>query len=100
MNPREQLIDTHAHIPPLHALEGLTPEDAERVLPGAPHSIAALVAHMSFWQEWFSKRCEGVAEPVVASAAAGWPPVTPGSWPDVHSRFVAGLEHAVPRPFE
>src|SRR5688572_16191428 len=95
MNARELLIDTFTHIPPTRALEQLTADEAERRVPGATHSIADIVAHMSFWQDWFCRRCEGVAEPMVTSASAGWPAVAPGSWPQLSARFAAGLERAV-----
>ena len=95
MNARELLVETYAHIPPGHALEQLDAADAERRLPGAGHSIADIVAHMSFWQDWFCSRCDGVAEAMPAPAARGWPDVTAQSWPSVHARFVAGLERAV-----
>ena len=91
MHARELLIDTYPHIPPVHALAALAPDAAERRLPATDHSIADLVAHMSFWQEWFIRRCEGVAEPIAAPASRGWPAVEPGSWPAVHERFVSGL---------
>jgi uncharacterized damage-inducible protein DinB len=94
MNGNHLLIDTVAHIPPPKALDQLSPADAERRLPGLSHSIADLVAHMSHWQEWFCRRCDGVAEPMAAPAARGWPEVAAGSWPEVHARFVAGLERA------
>jgi uncharacterized damage-inducible protein DinB len=92
MNARALLIETHSHMPPEHALEQLTAEEAERPPSGTAHSIADIVAHMSFWQDWFCRRCEGVAEPLPATAARGWPAVASGSWPQVHERFVAGLE--------
>lgn len=91
MNARDLLIDTWPHMPPAPALAALAPDAAERRLPGADHSIAELVAHMAFWQEWFCRRCEGEAEPMPAPAARGWPAVAPGSWAAVHDRFVAGL---------
>jgi uncharacterized damage-inducible protein DinB len=89
---REFLIDTIAYIPPARALENLEAADAERRVAGAGHSIAEIVAHLAFWAGWFSKRCRGVGEPMVATAAAGWPPVAPGSWPDVHRTFLETLE--------
>src|ERR1700712_1274532 len=95
MNARQWLIETHAHMPPEQALDHLDPADAERRLPGAAHSIADIVAHMSFWQAWFCLRCAGVAAPMAAPAARGWPEVTPGSWPAVRTRFVEGLARAV-----
>jgi uncharacterized damage-inducible protein DinB len=92
MHAREFLIDTVAHIRPLHAVDGLTVADAERRLANAPHSIADLVAHMAFWQDWWCSRCEGQGAPVIDSAATGWPAVAAGSWADVHGRFRDGLE--------
>ena len=56
MLARELLLDTHAHIGPLAALEDLTPELAEARVTGGPHSIAEIVAHMAFWQDWFAGR--------------------------------------------
>ena len=94
MHARELLIDTYAHIPPGHALEQLAAADAERRPGGVPHSIADIVAHMSFWQDWFWRRCNGRAEPMPAPAARGWPEVASRTWPDVHAQFVAGLERA------
>ena len=92
MNPRELLVDTFPHIPAVRALEDLSPDEAERRLPGAPHSVAEIVAHLAFWQEWFHDRCRGVAAPMVTSAAAGWPGVAPATWPSIRARFLSGLE--------
>jgi uncharacterized damage-inducible protein DinB len=89
---RDLLIDTFAHIPPRDAIDGLSSDDAERKLDGVPHSIAEVVAHMIFWMEWFTKRCSGTPEPIIAKAAPGWPAVDRGSWPDLHKRFLDGLE--------
>jgi uncharacterized damage-inducible protein DinB len=91
---RELLIDTIAHIPPPKALEHLTSEQAERRVAAAAHSIAEIVAHLDFWQRWFIARCEGVAEPMVARAADGWPAVAAGSWHAVERGFIDGLERA------
>jgi uncharacterized damage-inducible protein DinB len=95
MNVRELLIDTLAYIPPARALEQLSCEDAERRPTGASHSIAEIVAHAAFWQDWYLDRCDGAAAPIAPKAAEGWPAVAPRSWPDVHDRFIRGLERAV-----
>jgi len=92
MNPRELLIDTYPHIPPARALEDLAADAAERRLPGATHSVAEIVAHLAFWQEWFGDRCGGIATPMVRSAGDGWPNVAPGSWTSIRTRFLEGLE--------
>ena len=94
MNARQWLIDTHAHMPPAKVLEQLITDDAERRFQNANHSIAEIVAHMSFWQEWMCLRCDGVAAAMPVPAARGWPDVEAGSWPAVLARFVAGLERA------
>ena len=91
---REFLTDTLAYIPPARAVDSLSSEDAERRLPGASHSIAEIVAHLNFWLRWFQQRCDGVAEPMVASASAGWPAVTPGSWPALRDEFLQSLDRA------
>jgi uncharacterized damage-inducible protein DinB len=95
MQPRELLIDTFPHIPPARALEGLTPNDAERRVSGATHSVAELVSHVNFWMEWFITRCEGRPEAMVLRAADGWPPATGKDWPNLEERFRHGLERLV-----
>jgi uncharacterized damage-inducible protein DinB len=95
MDPRHALLDTIVYLSPLKVLEGLSPAAAAERPPSLPHSIGEIVAHLSFWQEWFTRRFEGRNEPVVASAALGWPPIPPGSWHDVEARFRQGLETLV-----
>jgi uncharacterized damage-inducible protein DinB len=94
MRARALLSDNHAHIPALSALDGLTPDAADARIAHAPHSIAEIVAHLTFWQEWFCGRCDGFAGPLPSSAALGWPAPAPGSWDTVRARFAAGLERA------
>lgn len=88
------MIDTHAYMPPPQALSELTEEEATRRFPGINHSIAEILAHMTFWQDWFLKRLQGVPEPFITSASLGWPDVKDGDWNRIHDRFVAGLEEA------
>jgi len=92
---REFLISPIAYLAPEKALEGLTLADAERHLTGVSHSVAEIVAHLAFWQDWFHARCLGAPKAMVASAAAGWPAVAEGSWPAVQSRFVEQLHTLV-----
>ncbi len=49
---------------------------------------------LAFWQDWVVERCKGTPVPMVQSAAAGWPGVAPGAWPDLRERFYAGLARA------
>lgn len=92
---KELLRDTFAYIQPAAALEGLTDGQATRRVHDAPHSIAEVVAHLTFWQDWFLARCSGDPRPMIASAADGWPPVAEGEWPALNARFLAGLDAAV-----
>ena len=92
MDARQLLVETHSHLPPAATLAGLSPEDATRRVAGLPHSIAEIVAHMAFWQEWFTARCHGDARPMASTAADGWPDAGPGSWPLVCERFLTGLD--------
>jgi len=53
MNLREFLSSPVTFLAPDKALDGLDRTAAEAHLPGAPHSIAEIVAHIAFWQDWF-----------------------------------------------
>ncbi len=94
MNSRELLIETLTFMPPARLLQGLNPAGAEQVLPGAPHSIAQILAHLSFWQDWFIGRAQGSGEAMAATASLGWPAVAIGTWPEIHRHFLEGLDLA------
>lgn len=91
MNANELLTEPIGFLAPARALEGLSPTLADRRIDGAPHSIAEIVAHLNFWQNWFIRRVEGTAAPMVRHAAEGWPAVAAGSWPVLQQEFVDGL---------
>lgn len=90
MDARTLLVDTHPHLPPAATLAGLDPTDALRRVAGLPHSIAEIVAHMNYWQEWFTVRCQGRDQPMAAAAADGWPEVH--DWSAESERFLTGLD--------
>lgn len=89
------LRGAHAFLAPSHAMAGIPAELAERPRGESGHSIAEIVAHMAFWQDWFLDRCDGIAAPLPASAALGWPPVGTGGWHDAVARFEQGYERAL-----
>jgi uncharacterized damage-inducible protein DinB len=95
MHPRELLADTTAYLSARHALDGLTADLADTRIPGAPHTIAEIAAHMVFWQEWFAGRCDGTAGPMPASAAPGWMAPASASWDTLRARLLSGLERLV-----
>lgn len=94
MSPRELLIETTPSIAPARALEALLPEQAD-LRHGSLHTIAEIVSHLAFWQDWFRGRCEGGTDPMPASAALGWKTPVAGTWPEVRERFLAGLDRLV-----
>jgi uncharacterized damage-inducible protein DinB len=94
MNARELLIETSPSIAPARALEALDAGQAER-RQGSLHTIAEIVSHLAFWQDWFRTRCEGGTAPMPASAALGWQTPAPGTWPSVREGFLDGLERLV-----
>jgi uncharacterized damage-inducible protein DinB len=95
MSFHELLLNPSAYAPPAHVLEDLSDAEAVRRIEGAPHSVAEIVAHLAFWQEWFLSRARGVASPMVTPAAAGWPAAPAGSWNETRERFLRGAREAV-----
>lgn len=102
MDAQTLLVDTHSHLPPAATLAGLSPEEATRRVNGVPHTIAEIVAHMGFWQEWFTRGVAGEAIGPVVSAADGWPDAPARRWPEVCDDFLSGLDRlaAVVRELE
>jgi uncharacterized damage-inducible protein DinB len=92
MNLREFLTAPIAYLAPEKVIDGLSAAEAEGTSGSAEHSIAEIVAHLAFWQDWFYQRCTGHPEPMIASAAQGWPAVGAGAWPEVKARFIERLE--------
>jgi uncharacterized damage-inducible protein DinB len=95
MNARELLLAPMAYMPPSRVIEGLTAEQAGRRLPGAPHTIVALVAHLGFWQTWFIERAIGRPVPMPATASLGWPAADAADWDQLRREFLDGLDRAV-----
>jgi uncharacterized damage-inducible protein DinB len=89
------LRGAHSYLSPNATLAGLTTELASRRPHEAEHSIMEIVAHMSFWQEWFLDRCNGIATPAPARAELSWPSVADDVWESVHARFEAGFQRAL-----
>ncbi len=95
MTAHELLVAPFAHMPPRRVLEGLSPNQAAAPVPGAPHTVVEVLAHMVFWQTWFLDRCTGVATPMASPAATGWPRARATDWDPLCTRFHEGLESAV-----
>jgi uncharacterized damage-inducible protein DinB len=89
------LRGAHAYSPADATLAGLTDAQARERLDNGDHSIAEIVAHMAFWQEWFLERCEGRQVPAPPRAELSWPPVTGLPWSAILQRFQDGFTRAL-----
>lgn len=94
MDRSELLLNPLAYMPPPRLLDGLTSGTAARVVPGTPHTMVEILAHLVFWQDWFLDRCAGVHRPMVPRASDGWPIASADEFPALRDRFLAGLERA------
>jgi uncharacterized damage-inducible protein DinB len=79
---------------PAAVLDGLTAEQALAKPYGLPHSIAEIVAHMAFWQEWFNDCARSDFAGLPEHAAEGWPPVSAEEWDALRERYFAAIEDA------
>jgi uncharacterized damage-inducible protein DinB len=73
-------------------LDGLTEEQATAKPHSLPHSIADIVGHMRYWQDFFNSIAENGFTGLPEHAAEGWPPMEPGGWNDLRVRFLATAE--------
>jgi uncharacterized damage-inducible protein DinB len=89
------LRGAHAYLAPGAVLAELSSEHACRRPGDSPHSIAEIVAHMAFWQDWFLNRCDGVPTPAPRHADVGWPAVNSVRWEVIHQRFEVGFARAL-----
>jgi hypothetical protein len=92
------LSGTGSFLGPEAILDGLTAEQAFAKPHGLPHSIAEIVAHMSFWQEWFNGCAKSGFTGIAQHAVEGWPEVSSSSgsagWDAVRARFFAATRGA------
>src|SRR5882724_8166200 len=78
--------------PPAVILEGLTEEQATAKPHGLPHSIADIVGHMYYWQEYFNKAATEGFGGFPEHAPEGWPKVAPGGWEALREQFLRSVE--------
>lgn len=84
-------FDAGFHNPSV-VLEGLTEEQATAKPTGVPHSIAEIVGHMLYWQEFFNGIAREGFQGFPQHAAEGWPVMEPGGWDDLRTRYLASVE--------
>lgn len=79
---------------PAVVLDGIPKEQAHAKPHGLPHSIAEIVAHMCYWQEWFNGCAGSGFNGLPEHAAEGWPAVPPEGWEAIRSRYLAAIEES------
>jgi len=83
-----------AFLHPAAILEALTPEQATARPHGLPHSIAEIVAHICFWQEWFNGCLTAGYKGLPQHAAEGWPAVSAADWEVLRARYLSAVAEA------
>ena len=79
---------------PAAVLDGLTDGQAQAKPGGLPHSIAEIVAHMCYWQEWFNTCAVSGFTAIAEHAADGWPPVPADGWDALRARYLDSIQEA------
>jgi uncharacterized damage-inducible protein DinB len=77
---------------PAVVLDGLSEEQATAKPHGLPHSIADIVGHMHYWQEYFNTIATDGFRGFPEQAVEGWPKPVPGEWPSLRDRFLSSIE--------
>lgn len=80
-----------ANVSAERAREALSAEDALRVPENYPHSVAAIVAHVQFWQAWILDRLEGVEVSFPEHDAESWPEIGEKDWEALRADFFRNL---------
>jgi uncharacterized damage-inducible protein DinB len=82
------------HLEPAAILDGLTADQAHAKPHDLPHSIAEIVAHICYWQEWFNDAVVSGFTGIAKHAVDGWPAVPPGAWEALRTRYLHSIEEA------
>jgi uncharacterized damage-inducible protein DinB len=79
---------------PARILDGLTADQANAKPHHLPHSIADIVAHLCFWQEWFNACATAGFTGVPQHAADSWPAGAADGWDALRTRYFDAVEEA------
>ena len=91
------LVADSAAASPSHILDELSEDMADRVVPGANHTIYAEVWHVTFWQQITLDWVHGKETPVPVHAAGGFPGEAERAaetWEQLCVRFFAGARRS------
>jgi len=82
------------HLEPAAILDGLTDEQAHARPHGLPYSIADVVAHMCFWQDWFNACLVSGFTGIPKHSVDGWPAAPAGGWDALRERCIRSIGEA------
>jgi hypothetical protein len=88
------LAGERVHLDPAAILEGLTGDQANAKPHDLPYSIAGIVAHMCFWQEWFNACIVFGFSGIPKHSMDGWPAVDAGGWDALRERYIGAVDEA------
>jgi hypothetical protein len=88
------LAGESVHLGPAAILEGLTAEQALMKHESLPYSIAEIVAHLCFWQEWFNACVVSGFTGIAEHSVDGWPAVDVNGWNALRERYVHSVDEA------
>ena len=88
------LSGENVHLEPAAILGGLTAEQAHTRPNGLPYSIAELVSHMCYWQEWFNACLLSGFTGIAQHAVDGWPAVAADGWDALRERYLKSIDEA------
>jgi uncharacterized damage-inducible protein DinB len=82
------------HLDPAAILDGLTDEQARTRPHDLPYSIADLVGHICYWQEWFNACVTSGFTGIAKHSVDGWPGVEAGGWDALRVRYLNSIQEA------
>lgn len=88
------LTGENVHLDPAAVLDGMTDEQAHARPHGLPYSIAELVAHICYWQEWFNGCIVSGFTGIAKHSVDGWPAVDPEGWDALRARYLNSIGEA------
>jgi hypothetical protein len=88
------LAGESVHLEPAAILDGLTDAQAHTKPHGLPYSIADVVAHMCFWQEWFNACLVSGFTGIPQHSVDGWPAAPAGEWDVLRQRYIRSIDKA------
>ena len=84
----------NVHLDPAAILDGLTPGQAHTRPHGLPYSIAEIVSHLCYWQEWFNACLVSGFTGIARHSVDGWPPAPEGGWEALRERYLRSIAEA------